>query len=364
MGKVSEYAFVNAKLRARIGEMNTSTISSDMIKAPTLNEAISVLKDTKYSSLVSVYSETGDLQAVELALMEYEIEDFRNVISYLKGNEKYLIETLLSKAEEENIKNALRLWYSSAVRNHQIAYRANYIYKKDIVNHIDYNALINSSGWDGVVASFKDSIYYDLISSISFDEIRANGLFDLEIKLDHLYFRNLFSSIGKLKGEDRKVSEDIYYVDVDLKNILLFVRYSFYHHLSQSELKAVVIPYGKVYEGLMAKKSFDKIDSIEDVRSVASRHYKALMQDLGDIRKNDDDMTGNDENAEHIVRIEEYLGQTRKKEFLKILSQKPFNVGTILSYFFLLRDEEQRIRSIMSAKFYKWDEERIRGAVL
>ena len=129
MSKVSEYAFINAKLRARIGEIHSTNLLSDMIKAPTLNEAISVLKDTRYSSLVSVYAETGDLQAVELALMECEISTYRDVISYLKGKERELIMVLLEKVEMENIKNALRLWYSSVIRSHQITYRSSYISK-------------------------------------------------------------------------------------------------------------------------------------------------------------------------------------------------------------------------------------------
>ena len=79
MGKVSEYAFINAKLRARIGEINSSTLLSDMVKAPTLNEAISTLKNTRYSRLVSVYAETGDLQAVELAFPGRKVTKVRTV---------------------------------------------------------------------------------------------------------------------------------------------------------------------------------------------------------------------------------------------------------------------------------------------
>lgn len=364
MGKVSEYAFINAKLRARIGEINSSTLLSDMVKAPTLNEAISTLKNTRYSRLVSVYAETGDLQAVELALLEFEIETYREVLSYLKGNEKELITVLLEKVEVENIKNAFRLWYSSSLKGRSISSRANYIFKKLIVHPVNYSALINARSFTELLSAFEDTIYYPVISSFNLEDIKNNGLFDLEIKLDHLYFDRLFSSMKSLKWDDRKISEDIYFVDVDLKNILLFIRYNFYHHVSASELEYVCIPYGRIYEDIKRKKLFEKRDNTEEIRSVFSRHYKDLMTDLREIRKNDDELTSADENAKHIIKIEEYLSQTRKKEFMKILTQNPFTVATILSYFFLLRDEDQRIRSIMSAKFYKWDEERIREAIL
>ena len=364
MSKVSEYAFINAKLRARIGEIHSTNLLSDMIKAPTLNEAISVLKDTRYSSLVSVYAETGDLQAVELALMECEISTYRDVISYLKGKERELITVLLEKVEMENIKNALRLWYSSVIRSHQITYRSSYISKEVIVHPVDYNAIINSRDYEGVKAAFSGTIYEPVFASSSLDDIRRDGLFSLEISLDHLWFKRLFEAIASLNGEDRSVSEAIYLVDADLKNILLYIRYSLYHHLSSAQLKAVMIPYGHVYEAVMRKRLLERPDSLDEMRAVVGRYYPSVMKDLRDIRKYDDDMTSADENAEHIVLIEQYLAETRKKEFLKILTGRPFNIGIALSYFFLYKDENRMIRSIMSAKFYKWDETRIREAVL
>ena len=286
------------------------------------------------------------------------------VISYLKGKERELITVLLEKVEMENIKNALRLWYSSVIRSHQITYRSSYISKEVIVHPVDYNAIINSRDYEGVKAAFSGTIYEPVFASSSLDDIRLDGLFSLEISLDHLWFKRLFEAIASLNGEDRSVSEAIYLVDADLKNILLYIRYSLYHHLSSAQLKAVMIPYGHVYEAVMRKRLLERPDSLDEVRAVVGRYYPSVMKDLRDIRKYDDDMTSADENAEHIVLIEQYLAETRKKEFLKILTGRPFNIGIALSYFFLYKDENRMIRSIMSAKFYKWDETRIREAIL
>ena len=138
MGKVSDYAFINAKLRARIGIIRTETVIDDMIKAPTLSEAVAKLDGTRFSALAEIYRATGDLQQVELALVSNEIASYREVASYLEDRGKAFINVLLEKVEIDNLKNALRIWYSSAIRGHQINSRSPYIEKRLVVHPIDY----------------------------------------------------------------------------------------------------------------------------------------------------------------------------------------------------------------------------------
>ena len=63
MGRVSDYAFINAKLRARIGIMRSESAIDEMIKAPTLSEAIAKLDGTK-----TYYTATPEALAGYLAM--------------------------------------------------------------------------------------------------------------------------------------------------------------------------------------------------------------------------------------------------------------------------------------------------------
>ena len=83
MSKVSDYAFVNAKLRARIGIMRSSHLIDAMIKAPSLGEAVSKLEGTRFGHIAEVYRSTGDLQQAELSMMEEEIASYREIAGYL-----------------------------------------------------------------------------------------------------------------------------------------------------------------------------------------------------------------------------------------------------------------------------------------
>ena len=55
MGRVSDYSFINAKLRARIGIMHDPQLVDSMIKAPSLTEAVAKLDGTRYQQLSEVY---------------------------------------------------------------------------------------------------------------------------------------------------------------------------------------------------------------------------------------------------------------------------------------------------------------------
>ena len=364
MGKVNDYAFINAKLRARLGQMKESHLFDDMIKASSLSEAMALLKDTRHSSLSSVYEATGDLEQVELSLLEEEISTYREICSYLKGEARKVVEVLLEKTECENLKNAFRLWYSMKVRNHSMTYRASYIYKGEIVHKIDYDRIINSRTYDDVLSALLKTPYYDVFRKFTIEDLSESGLFFLEIALDHLFFDHLFSECAKLSPEDREEAEMIYNVDVDLKNILLYIRYAFYHHLGADDLEKVLIPYGYIYQHMHRAHIFSLPGKGEEkVRSIVAARYGDLLDEIDAIRKGDDELTGSDENASHILAIENYLANTRKKEYARILRGKPFSIGVPLSYLYSYKDDERILRAILSAKSYGWREDKIREAL-
>ena len=179
--------------------------------------------------------------------------------------------------------------------------------------------------------------------------------------LDHEWFKRVFAAMAHLSNDDRLVAHAIYMVDVDLKNILLFIRYYYYYvNTSIKDLSEVLIPFGFVYNQMKEKNVLELQDPLEEVRNIVRRKYPTLLKSLSDVRKNDDELTSRDENARHIIQMEEYLNVTRRKEFSRILTGNPFTIGVILAYLFLYKDENALIRAILSAKYYGWNEKRIR----
>lgn len=360
MSKVSDYAFVNAKLRARIGIMHDKSLFDEMIKAPSLTEAFAKLDGTRHADLLEVYRSTGDLQQVELQMLEDEISLYREVEGYLPSVPSQFISVLLEKIEVDNVKNVLRLWYSNVIRHHSISYRSSYLYKETIVHKIDYDKAINASVYQELVRAFHDTPYEEVLSAFSMESLASDGLFPLEIALDHMWFRHLGEGIKKLGGSDRKTAEAIYSVDVDLKNILMLTRYSYSYHLSPKDLKNVMIPMGYIADEAKKTGALDSDDPMSLLSGIVKHHYPQISEEIARIRRTADDLTTVEENNREILLIEAYLGERRKKEYRKILLGNPFGIGVVLAYFFLCLQEDGILRAILSGKYYGRSEEKIR----
>ena len=106
---VDVYGFINAKLRARIGKMRQDRLVENLLKAPTLVDAVALLRDSPYRRVAEVYDQTGDLQQMELVLLSTEIEMHRLVTKYLEGRRTNLVDHLLPTLEQLHLKNPIQL---------------------------------------------------------------------------------------------------------------------------------------------------------------------------------------------------------------------------------------------------------------
>lgn len=362
MDSVSRYGYINAKLRARIGSMMSSGILDSMIKAPNLGEAIASLSGTQYDELAQVYARTADLQQVELALFSREVDVHKDIIRALDCRPASFVSVLLEKSEIENIKNAVRLWYSANALHHSISYRAAYIYRGRIVHDIDWTRIVNALTYDDLMQAFHSTPYSGLFGQYSDQRLEKEGLFDFEIALDHLWFDSLYAALDHLDKADREVAEKVYTVDADLKNILNLIRYGFYHHCDSARLSRVFIARGSLYSILEKKVSKGEL-TFADAREIIKRRYPEVNEQLGQMEARGELATSHGELAYGTLAIENYLAKRRRKEFTSILSGDPFTIGTILSYIYLCRSEDNTIKAILSAKYYGWSEDQIRREV-
>lgn len=360
----SLYGFINAKLRARIGLMRQSHSIEDLLKANSMVEAVSVLRDSAYTEVAQAYDRTGDLQQMELVLLHNEIEMYREVAKYLEGKPADFVSMFLGKIEEDNLKNAIRLWYSSIIRHRPMRYRSAYLFKEKILSDIDWIALINATSWKDVCKALVHSPYHVIVNQFSQQQIQETGLFVLENKLDRQWYDQLMASTNRLSSTDREVAQSIFLIDIDLKNLLMMVRFGWYHKMQSDVLGSLLLPWGKVFNSKEVHMYVNASAETRDPFTIIDRFYPGLGSMVHQVAEEKKGSVHPDELvALQNLRIEGYLHQRRQAVYHKTLASDPFTIGVSLAYFFLYKEENSMIKAILNGKYYGYDEDYIRGVL-
>ncbi|MXI87738.1 V0D/AC39 family V-type ATPase subunit [Sphaerochaeta halotolerans] len=360
---VDVYGFINAKLRAKIGLMKESHIIEDLLKASSLVEAVSVLRDSQYQRVAEAYDRTGDVQHMEMVLLEIEIEMYREVARFLEGTSATLVRHLLGKIEMDNLKNCIRLWYSSIIRHRPIRYRSEYLFKQRMVYPIDWTALINATSWESVANAIKDSPYYDVVHSYEETVLQQDGLFGLETDLDRLWYMQLMESTKELSAADRDAATSIFLVEIDLKNLLVLTRYGWYHEMPSELLRQQLIPSGRVARSPETEAYLQKRPEERNPLDIINRYFPGLEQTKISVLRDRGNLHQDESSVLENLKIEGYLAERRQRLYRRALASDPFTIGLPLAYFFLFKDETTMVKAILNGKYYGFDEQYIRGVI-
>lgn len=358
---VSVYGFINAKLRAKIGLMRQDHLIESLLRSVSLVEAVGVLRDSRYREVAHAYDQTGDLQQMELVLLQQEIEMYREVQKYLEGSPATFVQHLLGKIEIDNLKNAIRLWYSSIIRHRPIRHRSGYLFKEVILHPIDWAALINATGWDAVLNAVKETPYWDVLKTFTGQALEQDGLFVMESELDRLWYASLMQSCKDLSRQDREVATSIFLLEIDLRNLTILVRHGGYHHMDADKLRKLLLPWGSVFTSSETQKFLAQKSEDRNPLSIINRYFPGLEETQ--VQKNRLGIHSDEASVLENLKIEGYLATRRQALYQKMLATDPFTIGLSLAYFFLCKEETAMIRAILNGKYYGYEEEYIRGVL-
>ncbi|MDC7246698.1 MAG: V-type ATPase subunit [Sphaerochaetaceae bacterium] len=353
---ISRYAFINAKLQARIGKLLPQQVIDSLIRSKSVEQLLHHLEHTVYAPLDEIYQEFGDVQALEAFIFQRNITIHREVASALDPDYRKCIIAMNRKAEVENLKSMIRLYFSNTIKGQNIDYRLAYLYQKQIVDEIDWLQIANASNFDQVKEALSRSIYHEAVSGFDDDKLRENGLFTLEITLDKVRVKELRNQLQRLSRGDRKILRSILDRDADLKNIINIFRYSSSYHLPNETLETLLFEGGTIYHSkelrdflLLEEAKRSPFVLLEDTYPAAARRLKEM-----EIK----DLPG------QLVELENYLFASRKEEFSSLLRRDPFSIGIILSYFFLEERQDNLVKTIINGVHYQLSTSRIRELAL
>ena len=351
---IRKYAFINAKLRARISNLFSEDALNRMMSVQTLDEALGFLRDTNYGVLDEVYGRTGDLKLGELELLRKEIELFTELEKYVKGVELELIQALVIRYEIDNLKNALRLYFDRKIRHRNIDMAVPYILHEKIRHDISIDSIINAENIEEISQSLIGTPYARIIEENMSDVLKDGSLFILEIALDHYYYKNLIGRAENLSPGDRKETLRIIGVEIDLQNINWIVRFRGFYDLPLEEALNIIIPSGFNLSYSSFKEAYASQNVTQILQGVVKVRYPGLSTLLS---------SQTTDSSSRLLLIERILERIMLHEIRRIMTGYPFTIGIILSYFILKKNEIKKVQTILNAKQYNIPVDRIKGVI-
>jgi vacuolar-type H+-ATPase subunit C/Vma6 len=347
---LSKYAFINAKLRARISKILPDDRFIELAKAPSLDAALILLQDTSFARLEEVYSRTGDLKQAELELLKDEIELYKNIRQYLHPNCLDLIDALLARFEIDNLKNAIRLYFERKIRKYSTESDIHYILYERIIHDIPIDLVVNAESFEEIAGVCEGTPYSQMVKKYSHTVESEGSLFRMEIAFDHYYYKNLLAAIDKLDRKDRTIALRLTGVEIDLQNINWIIRFKNFYDLPLEAILAAIVPGGFNLKHTI----IDELFRAQNVTAVLQGFVKSKYPGFSTLLSSQ-----TPDSTSRLLLVRRILEEIMNHEVQRILSGDPFTIGIILSYFILKRNELRKIRLILNAKQYDIQQERI-----
>ncbi len=353
-GPLSKYSFINAKLRARISKILPGELFDELAKAPSVDAALALLAETPFAGLEQTYSRTGDLKQAELDLLKSEIELYRNIRHHIHPNSRELVDALLSQFEIENLKNAIRIYFDRKVRGRSVESGIHYILYDRIIHDIPIDIIVNAEDFEEIAGVCEGTPYGAIIKKYCHTVESEGSLFRMEVAFDHFYYENLLASIAKLNRRDRDIALRLTGVEIDLQNINWIIRFRNFYDLPLEAVMAAIVPGGFNLD----KTVMGEIYSAQNVTSVLQGFIKRKYPGLSALLSSQ-----TSDSTSRLLLIRRILEEIMKHEVQRILAGYPFTIGITLAYFVLKRNELKKIRTILNAKHYGIDQERIESMI-
>jgi V/A-type H+-transporting ATPase subunit C len=348
------YAFINAKLRARISKLLPESNLLQMMRVYSLEEALSFLRDSPYHILDDIYRKTGDLKLGELELLREEIGIYIEVQKYVQDDTRTVIQALLQQYEIDNLKNALRIYFDRNIRKRDIDAAFLYLLRDKILHDIPIERIVNAENFNEIVQALSATPYGAIIEKHSDSVISDGTLFRLEIALDHYYYSSLVSAVESLDSRDKKKAQRIIGVEIDLVNINWIIRFKRFYNLPLEEVMSFIIPGGFNISEELFKDVYTSQAPMRILQDIVRSDYPGLETLLSSQAT---------DSLSRLFLIERVLEQVLLHETRRMLLGYPFTIGIVLSYFIFKKNEIKKVRAILNAKQYRIPEERIKDLI-
>jgi len=335
MRALARYAFINAKLRARLSLFLSDETLRQLAAAKDLETTYGMLAQTRYGALARELSHTEDMISVEFRLLSDELATYHMVLEHTRGVPRHIVETLMSRHEVEKLKVLLRLWHTQDPRAEHLAFPG------VICRALPAESIRHARSMDELVELIEGTPYARPLKVAAPAYLADKNLFHLESALDVDYYDRLWAAISKLSFGDRERARSLVGLEIDIENVRWMLRLQHYYKMPLGEMLALLIPNGSRVDETFVRRAAGGAD----FRSVVSTAVGGLVAEFPDVAPVETDVASLE--MMEAVLWHYYLGAVRRG-----MHGYPFTITTVMGYLKLAEVERRNLACVLNGKRY------------
>lgn len=350
IGRIQKFAFINARLRARISMMMDGDFLASIADCRNLPDYFQKIQQAGYSSVEQVYRDTGDVQAAEAAFWREEINSIEEIKKGAEPKTLQFLEAFLVRYEVDYLKTLLRLWFEREIRKHP---HSNILFEgrlPDCIRFSDPGSLVALTDLAAMASALKGLPYEGILLAKESEVRDSQSLFPLEIALDRYYYDQLFAVVEELPEIDRVIVSKLLGAEVDLQNLSWLLRFRSLYEKQQHELASELIPHGSS----LTAKTLSVLSGDQSMKEFVSQIIKTKYSELSLMIN----VATNDERS-RLVMLERILDEILLIEVRRAMTANPFNIGIIMAYIMMKRAEVRKVRTVLNGLVYGMSKEKI-----
>jgi len=345
MGSVTRFAALNTKVHALESKFLSQADYLLLLQLNTYEEVVEALKtQTVYKAVFDAHpGEDLSIGAIEALFRRYTFTQYEKLVHYLHNEDRKTFKILFMRFEVESLKWIIRSIY----RGESLVGIEEKLMVSKIFSKLNYEALSTCDSLASVIQQLKGT-GYDKVLEPYVNEDPKRMLFYMEMNLDRVYFKALLKQFGKLKGTDRTYNETLLGINVDFLNLQWIFRGLRYYKVSAEELFNYSLMGGK-YINLSLLKSLCYTQGDESfIEIVKSTRYAFLFNNAATLE----------------IYMEREMEVFMYRQFLKLMKQSHMSILTPIGYMHKLEYELRDIFSILEAKRYSMDAEKVKSFLI
>lgn len=331
MAGLGTYAYLNARLRAKLGKLLSAQQYEQLMQAAGTSTLAEILLHTDYHGLLRDISTVHDLRRAESALVGHLIACHREVAAHAKGSVREFVEELMRKYEVENLKVILRAWNAGE--------ETEFIYRDPICHAIPVTSILKAGTIEEVIVLLDETPYRKPLVGARERYKETGSLFYLEMALDKELYEATWRAIEALSLRDKKIASRLIGIEIDILNINWILRFKRYYDLSLAEITSLMIPRGLQITEEFLREVYPGKDQASLMSELLTGVYRSVSQRLS-VR----------EEVRALHFLEALLRETFVQQIRSALRGYPFTIGVAIAYLRLKKMEVSNIVTILNGK--------------